>query len=386
MWDARWHRHRRRIADVALTALVLVPAFAAFGFGAGVAELWWRAPLTVLAAASLWWRRRYPVGVTAAVVGLVAAGASEFALQVALFSLAVRRRDRALVALTAAGVVAFTITYVNQVHSTDGIAAVISGLLSAAFFVGLPVALGGFVGARRDLLASLRERADRAEAEQQLRADQARLAERARIAQEMHDALAHRISLVALHAGGLEVNPAAGPEAVERTAALIRTTARQALEDLRGVLGVLRTDGSHDGTELAPQPTLDDVPRLVEASRHAGVPVVLEDGVPPGVPAVVGRTAYRVVQEGLTNVHKHARGAAAQVRLAGSAGDRVEVEIRNARPAGSDLPPLVPGSGMGLVGLAERVSLTGGHLDSGPAADGGFVVRAFLPWGQEEER
>ena len=100
----------------------------------------------------------------------------------------------------------------------------------------------------------MRERADRAESERELRAEQARLGERTRIAQEMHDVLAHKVSLIALHAGGLELNPDAGPEQVERSAVLIRSTARQALEDLRGVLGVLRADESADGATLAPQP------------------------------------------------------------------------------------------------------------------------------------
>ncbi len=264
--------------------------------------------------------------------------------------------------------------------------------LGGFFTVGLFLVFGAYVGARRDLLASLRDRAQRAEEERELRAEQAKLGERTRIAQEMHDVLAHKVSLIALHAGGLELNPDAGPEQVERSAVLIRSTARQALEDLRGVLGVLRAeDGAGDAT-LAPQPKLSDVRRLVEASRAAGVAVQLlgdgdavgfvdgegENGSAATVPEQLGRTAYRVVQEGLTNVHKHARGAAATVRLAGARGGVLQVSVSNLRPVASG--SLLPGSGAGLVGLRERVELAGGTLTSGAQPDGGWLLSASLPW------
>ena len=265
-----------------------------------------------------------------------------------------------------------------------------SELIGNGFVVGLFVVFGAYVGARRDLVSSLRDRADRAEAERELRAEQAKLGERARIAQEMHDVLAHKVSLIALHAGGLELNPAMGPEQVERSAVLIRSTARQALEDLRDVLGVLRADDSADGAQLAPQPKLADVRRLVEASRAAGVSVDLlvtgdaeavvaaGNGSAATLPEQLGRTAYRVVQEGLTNVHKHARGASASVRLDGRRGQRLMVSVSNLRPvsAGS----LLPGAGAGLVGLRERVELAGGTLRSGRSDDGGWLLEAELPW------
>jgi signal transduction histidine kinase len=143
----------------------------------------------------------------------------------------------------------------------------------------------------------------RAEAEQESRAEQARLAERARIAREMHDVLAHKVSLIAMHAGALEMQRVPDPEQVARTAGLIRTTAREAMEDLRDVLGVLRADT----VDLAPPPRRDDIARVVDASRAAGVQAELRmdvDELPDGL----ARTAHRIVQEGLTNVHKHARG------------------------------------------------------------------------------
>jgi signal transduction histidine kinase len=209
------------------------------------------------------------------------------------------------------------------------------------------------------------------------------LGERARIAQEMHDVLAHKVSLIALHAGGLEVNPAVGPEKVEGSARLIRETARQAMEDLREVLGVLRSDVSVDGADLAPVPRAADLERLVEESRDAGVSVTGEFALPDDVPISVGRTVYRVVQESLTNVHKHARGASTDVVVHGARGAGVTVRVTNVRPvaAGS----LLPGAGAGLVGLRERVELAGGKLTTGPTTEGGWRVEAWLPWSDGRE-
>ncbi|HEX5512597.1 MAG TPA: histidine kinase [Actinomycetales bacterium] len=331
--------------------------------------------------AALLWRRRFPVPIAAAGVASAAFASGELVMALTLFSLAIRRRDRSLVALSIAGIVAMTVA--GSARGTHPVGAAISSVL----LVGMAVGMGSFVGARRQLVDSLRERAERAESEQHLRADQARLAERARIAQEMHDVLAHKISLVALHAGGLEVRPDAGPEQVERAAGLIRITAREALEDLRGVLGVLRSDTTGDGLALTPQPTLADVDRLVRDSARAGVPVTFETDVETGVPVPdpLGRTAYRVVQEALTNVHKHAHGTATTVRIQGHPGGGLRVEVANLRPVGRELDPLLPGAGMGLLGLGERVRLAGGQFTAGPEGDQ-FVVRASLPWPASEVR
>ena len=169
------------------------------------------------------------------------------------------------------------------------------------------VAWGMFVRARRQLVLSLRDRAERAEAEQQLRVEQARQQERTRIAREMHDVLAHRISLLSLHAGALEFRPDAAPDEVARAAGVIRASAHEALEDLREVIGVLR-DGSEAGEPERPQPTLADLPALVDESR-AGRACACARGPARrrrGRPAGTGRSAYRIVQEGLTNARKHA--------------------------------------------------------------------------------
>ena len=256
-------------------------------------------------------------------------------------------------------------------------------IFTAPFLIGTWIAIGAYVGARRDLMVSLRDRAERAEAERELRSEQARLGERARIAQEMHDVLAHKVSLIALHAGGLEVNPTVGAEKVEGSARLIRETARQAMEDLREVLGVLRSDVSVDGAGLAPVPQAADLARLIEESRSAGVSVTGDFALPDDVPVSLGRTAYRVVQEALTNVHKHARGASTEVVVRGARGEGVTVRVTNMRPvaAGS----LLPGAGAGLVGLRERVQLVGGRLATGPTAEGGWRVDAWLPWADHRQ-
>jgi signal transduction histidine kinase len=238
-----------------------------------------------------------------------------------------------------------------------------------------------YIRARRLLLWTLRERALRAEADQRLHEDQARMAERTRIAREMHDVLAHRISLLALHAGGLEVRPDLPPAQVRETAGLLRSTARQALEELRGVIGVLRDESGQDLIAPGPQPTLSDIDRLVEENRAAGRTVDLEMRVqhPGDLPGGLGRDAYRIVQEALTNIGKHASGTAAQVRVTGGPGEGLHVNVRNQQPAQVAARPALPGSGSGLLGLQERVALAGGTLVHGP--DGGeFVVDAELPW------
>ncbi len=344
------------------------------------------------------WRRRWPLPLAVVcAVGCLLAW-TYAAAWLALFALAVRRRDRWLVLAT-------LVAWAGSILSATALGfPIATGFWLSTSMYGFAVAGGAYVGSRRALLDTLRERAERAENEQLLHSRQARLAERSRIAQEMHDVLAHKISLVTLQAGGLEVNPDAGPEEVERVAGLIRTTARQALEDLRGVLGVLRGVESSTAAlpppvgllpvaglappsplapapDLTPQPGMADVRALVESSRGAGVPVHLDWDVPDGapVPEVLGRTAFRVLQEALTNVHKHADGASATVLVRGRPGERLDIEVTNPRPVGTAVEPLLPGTGAGLDGLAERVRLAGGQVEAGPTPTG-FRVRAWLPW------
>jgi len=245
----------------------------------------------------------------------------------------------------------------------------------AVLVVGLPVLLGLWVGIRRALVAHLRDEAERLEREQLLQAERAKAQERARIAREMHDVVAHRVGLMVLHAGALEVS-LADPGAAQQ-AHLIRETGREALDELRHVLGVLRERA--DGPPLDPQPTLADLDRLAQQSRDAGMKVsVAVEGERRRLPATVERTAYRLVQEALTNVHKHAANAATEVGVR-YGRECLEVTVRNAGPDGPP-PGLVPaGGGHGLVGLRERVTLLGGTFRAGPRVDGGFEVRASLP-------
>jgi signal transduction histidine kinase len=236
---------------------------------------------------------------------------------------------------------------------------------------------GQWTQAHRQLVDSLRERADRAEAEQGRRVAEARAAERARIAGEMHDVLAHRLSLIATYAGALEYRPDASAEQRTHAAGVIRTGVHQALEELREVISVLRDDEHPD---TPPQPTLADLARLVEESRAAGMRVRLADevGEVGSLPAATGRTAYRVVQEALTNARKHAAGEPVDVTLAGAPGGRLVIEVTNPLPA-TPTTPVLPGTGTGLIGLAERVRLAGGELEHG-AASGRFRLCAWLAW------
>src|SRR5207253_2501864 len=197
------------------------------------------------------------------------------------------------------------------------------------------VAWGMFVRGRRE---SRQERVRHAGAEQQLLVEQARHAERTRIAREMHDVLAHRISLLSLHAGALEFWPDAPPEEIARAAAVIRASAHQALEDLRAVIGILR-DGADGDAPQPPQPTLAALPELLEESRGAGMRLHADVRIADlaAVPDSVGRHALRIVQEALTNARKHAAAAAVDLRLEGEEGIAVVGEAAD----GSDVAQAV---------------------------------------------
>jgi signal transduction histidine kinase len=240
------------------------------------------------------------------------------------------------------------------------------------------VVFGMYVGSRRELIWSLRERAHQAEAEQALRVGQAQSAERERIAREMHDVLAHRISLVTMHAGALAYRTDLPPEQVRETARLIQTKAHEAMTDLRQVLGMLRGE---DGIPDRPQPTLDDLDTLMDEARTSGMVLEYAARLPADVrpPEQVGRTVYRIVQEALTNARKHAAGTHVSVSVAGDADEGITVVVGNAKPLGRPVPGRAPGSGLGLVGLRERAALSGGTL-AVDETDRAFVLRGWLPW------
>jgi signal transduction histidine kinase len=294
-----------------------------------------------------------------------------------LFSVAVNRPFRSALLVAALWVPSILLFSVySQTTSPVSVVVVVTPLVLAA------TAWGMFVRARRQLILSLHERALRAEADRRLREEQARMAERTRIAREMHDVLAHRISLLALHAGGLEVRPDLPAAQVRETAQLLRSTARQALEELRSVIGVLREEPDGEQTQSAPQPTLSDIARLVDQTRQAGAHIEFAMAVQDAeaAPSGLGRDAYRIVQEALTNIGKHAGGSLARVRVTGAPEKGLHISVRNRQPVRSDSGPALPGSGTGLLGLQERVALTGGTLVHGPDGLGDFVVEADLAW------
>ena len=340
-------------------------------------SLWLDVVLGSVACLAVAFRRRYPTGV--AVLALVATTFSVlagFAALVALFNAAVRSSPRALAWIFALSLVSNAIY--PLVYPDADLGGYWGTMVLCVLVMTVAIGWGLFARTRRQLVASLHERAQRLEAEQLLRVDQARDAERRRIAREMHDVLGHRLSLLSLHAGALEFRRDASPEEVAEAAAVIRASGQAALEELRAVIGLLREQD--DGASLeAPQPTLAQIPDLLEESRAAGMDVCWEQrAATDAVPSALGRAAFRVLQEGLTNARKHAPGAPVTVRL--DPGPPLVLEVVSGPPPERLEDEPLPGAGLGLVGLAERVALADGSLEHGEDATGRFVVRATLPW------
>lgn len=331
--------------------------------------------------------RRYPVPVAvgAALTAIVSTLGFGAAL-LALCSVSTRRRWREIVLVGVVDLVAFSVP--NPVYGAPP--GDQQWWIQPAFVavgIAMVIAVGVAVGQRRALVEGLRERAETAEREQAARVEATRIAERNRIARDMHDVLAHRISLVAMHAAA--VGYRTDLTADERQAALrtIEENARLALAELRDVLGVLRDPGAVTDIPEPPQPHLADIARLVDEGRAAGMHIDLIEDVDPGPsgaaagepPSLTVQTAHRVVREALTNARKHAPDTRVTVSIAGEPGDGLALRITNPaplRPGGSGLP----GAGLGLVGLAERVATAGGRITHGPRPGGGFELAVWLPW------
>jgi signal transduction histidine kinase len=258
-----------------------------------------------------------------------------------------------------------------------------------AFIFGAAWAVGTLSRYRRVALRAAAERAARAEASIDVAAASAAAAERIRIARELHDVVAHHVSLMAVQAEAVGALLPARPQDAAVSADLIGSTARAAMTELRRLLGVLRFAGTEDPERgrLTPVPSLSRLGELVDTVRDAGLAVTCHvSGPVTELPPGVDLTAYRIVQEALTNALRHAPGAAACVRVTGLPA-QVTVEVSNtARPAPPPQPPQPPpgrsgpaGPGYGLAGIAERVASCGGALALGPTADGGFAVTARLP-------
>lgn len=344
-------------------------------------------------------RRRYPLVIAVVTAAFSSVSASSLASAIwAALSLSTRRR---LPGVVLVGIVWLLATVVYEMVVRPGStgseiypSAWASGGLAVAIYA-ICVATGFYIGARRALLVTLRERAENAEHEQAQKAESARYEERTRIAREMHDVLAHRISLVALHAGALSYRTDLSREEITQAAGIIQDNAHFALTELREVLGVLRGGQIEvdPGVVEPAQPTLADLPILLAEAREAGMAVSLAPTKIAGgsqSPAVAGlsnlsqtvsRTAYRIVQEGLTNARKHSTGLSVSLRLARS-GDLLVVELRNplSDVRADDGEQRSPATGVGLIGLRERVDLAGGRIEYGTNGDDAFFLKAWLPW------
>lgn len=344
--------------------------------------IWWDLVIGVACSLLLLVRRRHHLAVAVVANALtVVSLASTGAASIALISLATTRRWRAIAATLAVAVVAGAAQF--KLYRGIDRGPLWSELVIGGLALGFSVAVGFYIGERRAFVASLHERALTAEREQSMRVVQARVGERARIAREMHDVLAHRISLVAMHSGALTFRKDLSPEEVAEAAEVIRSNANLALSELRAVLGVLRdVDGprprpAETGAPEPPQPTLAELDTLVAES---GVDVDVQvTGPLDEVPDTVSRNAFRIVQECLTNARKHAPDQRVHLQLEVlRLPDELRLQVRN--PMAATPGTVIEGAGLGLLGLTERAVLTGGELSYGPDRRGDFVVSARLPW------
>ncbi|MGW7665004.1 sensor histidine kinase [Streptomyces sp. NPDC054756] len=420
-----WSRARGAVLDVTLAVASAVEcAFEGVGFArdAGLPV-----PVGVvfgaLAGSVLLLRRRWPIAVVLVSIAVLPAQMGFLLSIVGLYTLAASELPRRIIASLAGmsfvGTLIVTFVWVRQdvARGSLTVGDWVVPFASVTTAIGLTapsLLLGLYVGARRRLMESLRERADSLERELQLlaeraeeRAEWARNEERTRIAREMHDVVAHRVSLMVVHAAALQAVARKDPEKAVRNAALVGDMGRQALTELREMLGVLRSGvapanaARGAGTPLAAVgvaaaaaadreraeefgaegPWLSELDELVGQSAAAGMVVDLSvEGESRAYAPEVEQTAFRVVQEALTNVHKHAAGAKTYVRLAHRVSE-IAMQVENEPPpeAGSASSARLPSGGNGLVGMKERVSALGGVFVSGPTDAGGFRVSAVIP-------
>ncbi|MFC7493088.1 MULTISPECIES: sensor histidine kinase [unclassified Nocardioides] len=360
--------------------LMLVASAVVFGTAVeaelDIAEWWFFVDIALgaVAYALVFFRRRHPltIAIVTALLGAVSGVAAGPAMLAAV-SLATRRRWREIALVGSLNFASAQFYSTVTATSSDPLWLL---LVANAVATGAMLGWGMYIGSRRELIWTLRNRAQRAEEEQELRVSQARNNEKARIAREMHDVLAHRISQISMHAGALAYREDLSADEMRANASEIRDRAHEALTDLRDVLGVLRDDSGE--RRSAPQPTYADLACLVAEAREAGMRIELEDLVEPRtMPDAAGRTVYRIIQEGMTNARKHAPGALLTIRITGSPEHGIDVLLRN--PLGFG-PTHTPGAGLGLIGLTERAELRGGRLAAG--RDGStFVLHGWIPWG-----
>ncbi|MCX2733796.1 histidine kinase [Saccharopolyspora sp. NFXS83] len=373
LWDGKF---RSLLLD-----LLIASAAVAMPDDPAVWQQWVLIPGNAALFGAMLLRRRFPlVAVVAASIHSLLAGTDGGAtgMVVAMYTLA-SRRGPSPVTWVGAGIVAGAhvvrvLLPENGSLWSDGPLTVVLGVLAGfALMSAMPLLLGLWLYSRRDLLTSLRERAVQAERERDLLAERAVTAERRRIAREMHDVVAHRVSVISLQAGALTMT--ATDQRTEEVAEVIRVSSSAALSELREMLRALRDDAENPGGDHA-APTLDGLRDLVADSVAAGADITLD--MPEELPetsTVVGRAAYRVLQEALTNAGKHAPGSPVRAEVVAS-GDGLAVEVTNQRGEGTTV---VEGSGYGLIGMRERVTLAGGTLQVGRTDDDGYRVRAAFP-------
>jgi len=332
-----------------------------------------RRAAALLATAALALRRHVPL--PAFLLTLPAALVSDaiFAPLAALYTLASLNRHRMLLAACALALATCDLTYwvwptpaFTDFSDSSDVVTVTYSLATAT----APVFLGQLVQARRELSLRLAEISQAREHERELLAQGVLAKERAQLAREMHDVVSHQVSLIAVRAGALQV--ATDDAAAHEAATTIRQLSVQTLDELRHMVSVLRAAGSRP-TELTPQPSLADLRRLVDTS---GIETQLHTDLPDTLPPPLQRAVYRAVQEALTNVRKHAPGAAAVIRIC-QEDDIVHATVTNSVPTRPAL--LLPGAHHGLAGLRQRAELLGGTVTAAPTSDGGYELHLHLP-------
>ncbi|MDH3293539.1 MAG: histidine kinase [Acidimicrobiia bacterium] len=338
--------------------------------------------LLALAAAALVWRRQRAIAVTAFLLAVMIAWAlagygdgQEPALLVATYSVGryTANHRHGLATIIAVILVSIIGTIIDPNQRVD--------IAPAVVVTGLPWYLGRMARSRADYLALLQDRAEHLEAEQQARARQAVAEERSRIARELHDVVAHRVSMMTVQAGAAKTIARNELDSAIEAMGDVEREGRQALAELRHLLGVLRPDsgGPHtsDPDDLGPQPGLADVPTLVDQLANTGAEVTFNTtDAPQGLPAAVELSAFRIIQESLTNIVKHAGpNPAVDITVAGD-GHTLVIDITNTIDNRS---PVLPRSGYGIVGMRERASLLGGTLTAAPQPPDHYRVYASLP-------
>jgi signal transduction histidine kinase len=339
--------------------------------------VWFDVLAVILATTPLLFRRRWPVGVLV-VAGLAIAVSAFvdvnltkhpfisflFGLTIAFrFGMRPSRRSGLLG-------LAFVLTVAGIVELCDAAG---GQFLSDLITFSVAWVIGFAVGEKYREVDLEKERADRAEREREERARRAVADERARIARELHDVVGHSVSVMTVQASAVRMRLDDDQGQVREALEVVERTGREALAEMRRMVGVLRHP--EEAPALAPQPSLEQLERLVQHTRDAGLPVELRiEGDPVELPAGIDLTAYRLVQEGLTNAMKHARARRAEVVVRYADG-RVELSVSDDGEGGGD----GESGGHGLVGMRERISVYGGDLEAGPRPEGGFRLRATLP-------